>query len=206
MCSLYNSCRTANPSDVFEFSRVWIPVILVVFLQHSEFARMAFQDDWIASRMKNRAKMHLHLFPQTNESSRNITQYRCYFRRDISYVVGDSSARSTTSSPPPPFIFDSHIFRLFSRWSTRSVLSLSSTQYSSLLVQNVFFQFTKFVHFPLFMLWRNCVFWISFLNMCSLYNLCRIALLGCVLGLVFSGLHVRLCAVFVVLLCGEEKI
>ena len=38
------------------------------------------------------------------------------------------------------------------RWSTRSVLSLSSTQYSSLLVQNVFFQFTKFVHFPLFML------------------------------------------------------
>ena len=31
--------------------------------------------------------------------------------------------------------------------------------------------------------------------MCSLYNLCRIALLGCVLGLVFSGLHVRLCTV-----------
>ena len=57
--------------------------------------------------------LQLQLFTQTNESSRHLTQYRCYFRRDISYVVGDSSARSTTSSPPPPFIFDSHIFRLF---------------------------------------------------------------------------------------------
>ena len=94
--------------------------------------------------------------------------------------------------PTSTFHFWFSYFSSFSRWSTRSVLSLSSTQYSSLLVQNVFFQFTKFVHFPLFMLWRNCVFWISFLNMCSLYNLCRIALLGCVLGLVFSGLHVRL--------------
>ena len=135
MCSLYNSCRTANPSDVFEFSRVWIPVILVVFLQHSEFARMAFQDDWIASRMKNRAKMHLHLFPQTNESSRNITQYRCYFRRSMSNAVGFDSACSTTSSPPPPFSscgsFSQFMhfwpFSFTFSWSTRSVLTLSGT-------------------------------------------------------------------------------
>ena len=75
---------------------------------------VACQDDWIASRMKNSAKLQLQLFTQTNESSRHLTQYRCYFRRDISYVVGDSSARSTTS-PPPPFMFDSHFFQLFFR-------------------------------------------------------------------------------------------
>ena len=74
---------------------------------------VACQDDWIACRMKNSAKLQLQLFTQTNESSRHSTQYRCHFRRDISDVVGHSSARSTTSSPPPPFIFLFH-FLLFS--------------------------------------------------------------------------------------------
>ena len=34
------------------------------------------------------------LFTQTNENIRHFTQYRCHFRRDISDVVGHSSARS----------------------------------------------------------------------------------------------------------------
>ena len=49
---------------------------------------VACQDDWIACRMKNSAKLQLQLFTQTNESSRHSTQYRCHFRRDISDVVG----------------------------------------------------------------------------------------------------------------------
>ena len=44
--------------------------ILVVLLQQSEFYRIAYQNVWIASPMKNSAKMHLHLFTQTNENSR----------------------------------------------------------------------------------------------------------------------------------------
>ena len=63
-------------------------VDFVVFLQHSVFERIACQDDWIASRLKNSAKMYLHLFTQTNENIRIFTQYRCHFRRDISNVVG----------------------------------------------------------------------------------------------------------------------
>ena len=42
----------------------------------------------------HKKSLQLQLFTQTNESSRHLTQYRCHFRRDISYVVGDSSARS----------------------------------------------------------------------------------------------------------------
>ena len=75
LSSLYHSCEI----------QLWV---LVVFLHHSELHRVAFQDDWIASRMKNSAKMHLHLFTQTSESSRIYTQYRCHFRRVISNVVG----------------------------------------------------------------------------------------------------------------------
>ena len=55
--------------------------ILVGFLQHTEFVCIAFQDDCIVSRMKNSAKMLPHLFTQTNENRRLITQYRCHFRR-----------------------------------------------------------------------------------------------------------------------------
>ena len=63
LSSLYHSCEI----------QLWV---LVVFLHHSELHRVAFQDDWIASRMKNSAKMHLHLFTQTNENRRLFTQYR----------------------------------------------------------------------------------------------------------------------------------
>ena len=52
------------------------------------FERVAFQSDCIAGRMKTSAKMFLHLFTQTSESSRIYTQYRCHFRRDSSNVVG----------------------------------------------------------------------------------------------------------------------
>ena len=128
MCSLYNLCRIALLGCVLGlvFSGLHVRLCTVLSSYCVERRRskagsciivclvsVACQDDWIASRMKNSAKLQLQLFTQTNESSRHLTQYRCYFRRDISYVVGDSSARSTTSSPPPPFIFDSHIFRLF---------------------------------------------------------------------------------------------
>ena len=44
LSSLYHSCEI----------QLWV---LVVFLHHSELHRVAFQDDWIASRMKNSAKM-----------------------------------------------------------------------------------------------------------------------------------------------------
>ena len=44
LCSLYHSCEI----------QLWV---LVVFLHHSELHRIAFQDDWIASRMKNSAMM-----------------------------------------------------------------------------------------------------------------------------------------------------
>ena len=45
LSSLYHSCEI----------QLWV---LVVFLHHSELHRVAFQDDWIASRMKNSAKMN----------------------------------------------------------------------------------------------------------------------------------------------------
>ena len=81
LSSLYLSCEI----------QLWV---LVVFLHHSELHRVAFQDDWIASRMKNSAKMHLHLFTQTNENSRIFTQYRCHFRKSIFSVVEYCSACS----------------------------------------------------------------------------------------------------------------
>ena len=46
LSSLYLSCEI----------QLWV---LVVYLHHSELHRVAFQDDWIASRMKNSAKMLL---------------------------------------------------------------------------------------------------------------------------------------------------
>ena len=120
LCSLYHSCEI----------QLWV---LVVFLHHSELHRVAFQDDWIASRMKNSAKMHLHLFTQTNENSRIFTQYRCHFRKSIFSVVEYCSACSTSSSPPPPFLhllissgaLHSHFSFFFRNFC--SVLSLSST-------------------------------------------------------------------------------
>ena len=81
LSSLYLSCEI----------QLWV---LVVFLHHSELHRVAFQDDWIASRMKNSAKMQLHLFTQTNENSRIFTQYRCHFRKSIFSVVEYCSACS----------------------------------------------------------------------------------------------------------------
>ena len=63
------------------------------------FRRTAYQNDWIAKRMKNSAKMQFHLFTQTNENVRIITHYRCHFRRDISSaVVGRRSACSRVAS------------------------------------------------------------------------------------------------------------
>ena len=97
LSSLYLSCEI----------QLWV---LVVFLHHSELHRVAFQDDWIASRMKNSAKMHLHLFTQTNENIRTNTQYRCHFRRRMFNVVGYYSVCSTTSAPPPLTFFN---FRMF---------------------------------------------------------------------------------------------
>ena len=46
LSSLYLSCEI----------QLWV---LVVFLHHSELHRVAFQDDWIARRMKNSAKMNI---------------------------------------------------------------------------------------------------------------------------------------------------
>ena len=109
MCSLYNLCRIALLGCVLGlvFSGLHVRLCTVWSYYCVERRRskagsciivclvsVACQDDWIASRMKNSAKLQLQLFTQTNESSRHLTQYRCYFRRDISYVVGDSSARS----------------------------------------------------------------------------------------------------------------
>ena len=106
MCSLYNLCRGALLGCVLGlvFSGLHVRLCTVLSSYCVERRRskagsciivclvsVACQDDWIASRMTNSAKL---LFTQTNESRRHLTQYRCNFRRDISYVVGDSSARS----------------------------------------------------------------------------------------------------------------
>ena len=147
MCSLYNLCRIALLGCVLGlvFSGLHVRLCTVLSYYCVERRRskagsciivclvsVACQDDWIASRMKNSAKLQLQLFTQTNESSRHLTQNRCYFRRDISYVVGDSSARSTTSSPPPPILFDSHFsfftfscFRFFFLIGVRAAFSHS---------------------------------------------------------------------------------
>ena len=60
MCSLYNMCRTANLGGVllsYCVETKALQSILVLFLQHSELRRVAFQGDWIANRMKNSAKI-----------------------------------------------------------------------------------------------------------------------------------------------------
>ena len=57
----------------------------------------------------------------------------------------------------------------------RSILTLSGTQYSSLFVVISSFIPQKFKRFLFSTLRRVCVFRIGFLNMCSLYNLCRSA-------------------------------
>ena len=88
------------------------------------------------------------------------------------------------------------------RWSTRSVLSLSSTQYSSLLVQNVFFQFTKIAQFYSF----HVATQLRFLNRLPEYVLAiqfvqgrasRLCSRSCALWLAFPNLYG-----WVVLLCG----
>ena len=92
MCSLYNLCRTAEFCRALEFCSSHCVLLSVDSFSCSciilSFERVAFQSDRIAGRMKNNAKMHLHLFTQTSESSRIYTQYRCHFRRVISNVVG----------------------------------------------------------------------------------------------------------------------
>merc|ERR1711924_404914 len=155
-----------------------------VFLQHSEFERLAFQLDWIASRMKNSAKMYLHLFTQTNENIRIFTQYRCHFRRDISNVVGCDSACSTASTPPPPiFLTFSSIsqFSLVNRNSTpacvnsvslilrgvRAAFSHSLVRSTRVLFVVISLSFhTCIKNFLFFMLRCVCIFSISSLNMC----------------------------------------
>ena len=92
------------------------------------------------------------------------------------------------------------------RWSTRSVLSLSSTQYSSLLVEKVFFQFTKIAQFSSF----HVATQLRFLNKLPEYVLViqlvqdrasRLCSRSCILWIACSTLYS-----VVVLLCGEEKI
>ena len=95
--------------------------ILVGFLQHTEFVCIAFQDDCIVSRMKNSAKMLPHLFTQTNENRRLITQYRCHFRRDISNVVGCDSACSRVALCPFGRGFEASMLRRSHFLHSRSV-------------------------------------------------------------------------------------
>ena len=73
----------------------------------------------------------------------------------------------------------------------RSILTLSGTQYSSLFVVISSFIPQKFKRFLFSTLRRVCVFRIGFLNMCSLYNLCRSAAFTRALDL-FATLRVSL--------------
>ena len=79
-----------------------------------------------------RRVLHLHLFTQTDENIRTITQYCCHFRRRMFNVVGYYSVCSTTSAPPPPTFFTFRMFFSFPSfssilWSMRSILTLSGT-------------------------------------------------------------------------------
>ena len=65
LCSLYHSCEI----------QLWA---LVVFLHHSELHRVAFQDDWIASRMKNSAKMQ-NSMQKMKKIGNSIIQSRKHF-------------------------------------------------------------------------------------------------------------------------------
>ena len=143
MCSLYNLCRIALLGCVLGlvFSGLHVRLCTVLSYYCVERRRskagsciivclvsVACQDDWIASRMKNSAKLQLQLFTQTNENRRLITQYRCHFRRSMFYAVGfDSACR-----PPPPhlhlaFFISFFCVFLLSIWRVRSALPLSGT-------------------------------------------------------------------------------
>ena len=72
LSSLYLSCEI----------QLWV---LVVFLHHSELHRVAFQDDWIASRMKNSAKMTKKSETSVKESSTHVSKKNTKRTKKLEY-------------------------------------------------------------------------------------------------------------------------
>ena len=73
-------CRTANLGGVllsYCVETKALQSILVLFLQHSELRRVAFQGDWIANRMKNSAKIPIPL------RKRKLRTSQFYFKKQF---------------------------------------------------------------------------------------------------------------------------